>query len=138
MATNVQSGSDVSVTSLVGGIVNDAQELMKQQLALFKAEVKEDMRKTTEATVSLVIGLTATFIGSIVLCFALAHLLHWAFTYDAPHLLWVWYAVVGGAVTAVGVGLAYCAYQKFRSFNPLPDETAEALKENLEWKTKPR
>jgi hypothetical protein len=135
MATNVQSGSDVSVTSLVGGIVNDAQELMKQQLALFKAEVKEDMRKTTEATVSLVIGLTASFVGSIVLCFALAHLLHWAWP-DVS--LWVWYAVVGGVVTAVGLGLAYGAYQKFRSFNPLPDETAEALKENLEWKTKPR
>jgi len=135
MATQVQSGSDVSVTSLVSGIVTDAQELMKQQFALFKAEVKEDMRKTSEATTSLVIGLTATLVGTIVLCFGVAHLLH---------LQWpaadvgVWYAVVGGVVTAVGLGLAFAAYQKFRSFNPLPDKTAEALKENLEWKTKPR
>jgi len=135
MATNVQSGSDVSVTALVSGIVGDAQELMKQQFALFKAEVKEDMRKTTEATTSLVIGLTATLIGSIVLSFALAHLLHWAWPNVA---LWVWYAVVGGLVTAVGAGLSMAAYQKFRSFNPLPDKTAAALEENLEWKTKPR
>jgi uncharacterized membrane protein YbhN (UPF0104 family) len=135
MATNVQSGSDVSVTALVTGIVGDAQELMKQQFALFKAEVKEDVRKTGEATASLVIGLTATLVGSIVLCFAVAHLLHWAW----PDVnLWVWYAAVGGVVTAVGAGLAFAAYQKFRSFNPLPDETAQALKENLEWKTKPR
>jgi uncharacterized BrkB/YihY/UPF0761 family membrane protein len=135
MAANVQSGSDVSVTSLVGGIIHDAQELMKQQFALFKAEVKEDMRKTTEATASMVAGLTATVVGSIVLCFAVAHLLHWAW----PDVnLWVWYAAVGGVVTAVGAGLAFAAYQKFRSFNPLPDETAQALKENLEWKTKPR
>jgi hypothetical protein len=135
MATQVQSGSDISVTSLVSGIVGDAQELMKQQFALFKAEVKEDMRKTTEATTSLVIGLTATLVGSIVLSFAAAHLLSWA--WPAVHI-WVWYAVVGGVVTAVGAGLAFAAYQKFRSFNPLPDETAQALKENLEWKTKPR
>ena len=135
MATQVQSGSDVSVTSLVSGIVGDAQELIKQQMALFKAEVKEDMRKTSEATVSLVIGLTTTLVGSIVLCFAAGHLLSWA--WPSVHI-WVWYAVVGGVVTAVGVGLAYAAYQKFRSFNPLPDETAQALKENLEWKTKPR
>jgi len=135
MATNVQSGSDVSVTSLVSGIVNDAQELMKQQFALFKAEVKEDMRKTSEATTSLAVGLTATLVGTIVLCFAVAHLLRWAW----PNVdIWVWYAVVGGVVTAVGAGLAFAAYQKFRSFNPLPDETAQALKENLEWKTKPR
>jgi len=135
MATQVQSGSDVSVTSLVSGIVTDAQELMKQQFALFKAEVKEDMRKTSEATASLVIGLTATLVGSIVLSFAVAHLLSWA--WPEVHI-WVWYAVVGGVVTAVGAGLAFAAYQKFRSFNPLPDETAQALKENLEWKTKPR
>jgi len=135
MATNVQSGSDASVTSLVSGIVNDAQELMKQQFALFKAEVKEDMRKTSEATTSLVIGLTATLVGTIVLSFAAAHLLQWA--WPDVHI-WVWYAVVGGVVTAVGAGLAFAAYQKFRSFNPLPDETAQALKENLEWKTKPR
>jgi len=135
MATQVQSGSDASVTSLVSGIVGDAQELMKQQMALFKAEVKEDMRKTAEATASLVIGLTATLVGSIVLCFAVAHLLHLAW----PGVdIWVWYAAVGGVVTAVGAGLAFAAYQKFRSFNPLPDETAQALKENLEWKTKPR
>lgn len=135
MAANVQSGSDVSVTSLVGGIVNDAQELMKQQFALLKAEVREDMRKTTEASTALGVGVAATLLGGIVLCFAAAHLLHWAFpTVD----IWVWYAVVGGVVTAVGVGLSYVALQKFRSFNPLPDQTAEALKENLEWKTKPR
>jgi len=135
MATQVQSGSDVSVTSLVSGIVTDAQELMKQQFALFKAEVKEDMRKTSEATTSLIIGLTATLVGTIVLSFAAAHLLSWA--WPDVHI-WVWYAVVGGVVTAVGAGLAFAAYQKFRSFNPLPDETAQALKENLEWKTKPR
>jgi uncharacterized membrane protein YqjE len=135
MATQVQSGSDVSVTSLVSGIVSDAQELVKQQLALFKAEVREDMRKTGEATASLVVGLTTTLVGTIILCFAVAHLLSWA--WPSVHI-WVWYAVVGGVVTAVGAGLAYSAYQKFRSFNPLPDETAQALKENLEWKTKPR
>jgi H+/Cl- antiporter ClcA len=135
MATQVQSGSDISVTSLVGGIVHDAQELMKQQLTLFKAEVKEDLRKTTEASASLVTGLVTTLVGSIVLCFAVAHLLSWAFE-TVP--LWVWYAVVGGLVTAVGGALTYAAVQKFRSFNPLPDETVEALKENLEWKTKPR
>jgi len=136
MATNVQPGSDVSVTALVTGIVGDAQELLKQQLALFKAEVREDMRKTSEASVSLAIGLTATLLGSIVLLFAVSHLLFWAFDGRVP--LWGCYAMVGGVVTAVGVGLTFAAYQKFRSFNPLPDKTADALKENLEWKTKPR
>jgi len=135
MATQVQSGSDVSVTSLVSGIVTDAQELMKQQFALFQAEVKEDMRKTGEASTALGVGMAVTLVGSILLCFMLVHLLHWAFPNTQ---LWVWFAVVGGVVTAVGAGLVYAAIAKFRSFNPLPDKTVKALEENLEWKTTPR
>lgn len=135
MATQVQSETDVSLTSLVSGIVNDAQELMKQQMALFQAEVKEDMRKTSEAAVSLAAGAVVALVGAIVLCFALVYLLNWAFP-ETP--LWVWYAVVGGVVTGTGLGLVLVAWVKFRSFNPLPDKTAQALKENLEWKTTPR
>jgi len=135
MATNVHSDHDVSLTSLVTGIVNDVQELMKQQFALFQAELKEDMRKTAEASTALGVGMAVTLVGSILLCFTLVYLLSWAFP-TAP--LWVWFAVVGGVVTAVGAGLVYTAYVKFHSFNPLPDKTAQALKENLEWKTTPR
>jgi len=135
MPTQVQSETDVSLTSLVSGIVGDAQELMKQQLALFQAEVKEDLRKTSEAAASLGAGLAVTLVGSIVFCFALVHLLIWAFP-QAP--AWVWYAVVSGVVTGVGLGLVRVAWVKFHSFNPLPDKTAQALKENLEWKTTPR
>jgi len=135
MATDIHSGTDVSLTSLVGGIVNDTQELMKQQLALFQAEVKEDIRKTSEASTSLGLGLAISLIGSLLLCFMLVHLLAWAVP-DSP--LWVWFALVGGVVLGVGGAIAYAGWQKFRSFNPLPDKTAQALKENLEWKTTPR
>jgi len=135
MATHVQSDSDVSLTSLVNGIVNDAQELMKQQLALFQAEIKEDMRKTTEASSAMGAGAAVALVGSILLCFTLVHLLHWAFPDVA---LWVWFAVVGGTVTGLGGGLIWWAWVQFHSFNPLPDKTAQALKENLEWKTTPR
>jgi len=135
MATNVQSDHDVGLTSLVTGIVNDAQELMKQQFALFQAEVKEDMRKTAEASTALGVGAAVTLVGSILLCFMLVHLLHWAFPNTE---LWVWFAVVGGVVTVVGGALVFGAIAKFRSFNPLPDKTVKALEENLEWKTTPR
>lgn len=135
MATNVQSDSDVSLTSLVSGIVNDAQELMKQQFALFQAEVKEDMKKSVAASGALGVGMAVTLVGSILLCFTLVYLLIWAFPTTPA---WVWFAVVGGVVTGIGVGLLYGGYAKFQSFNPLPDKTAQALKENLEWKTTPR
>lgn len=130
MADNVHTTADGSMTSLVRGIVDDAQELMKQQFMLLKAEVQEDMRKTREAATSLVVGLTICFLGGILLCLMLVHLLDWLFPGNP---LWVWFAAVGGVVTALGVGFAVYAYQKFQSFNPLPDQTAKALQENVEW-----
>jgi uncharacterized membrane protein YqjE len=133
MATNLQTGSEPSLTSVVTGIIGDFQELIKQQLALFKAELKEDLRKTREASVSLVCGLALLSLGSVLLCFMAVHLLEWAFR---PHLeLWACYLIVGGVLAAVGGGLAYFAWTAFRSVTA--EQSVQSLEENLEWKTKP-
>lgn len=135
MIDNVQTTTDGTMTSLVRGIVDDAQDLIRQQFTLLKVEVQQDMRKTSEAATSLAVGLAVCLIGLILLSFMLVYLLHAAFL-DVP--LWVWFGVVGGGITAIGVGLAVIAIVKFRSFNPLPDETAKALEENLAWTMKPK
>lgn len=124
-----------SVTELVGGIVGDVQDLIKQQFALFKHEVREDIRKAKDATVSLVLGGAILAVGGILLCLMLVHLLHWA----APTLpLWSCYAIVGGGLTLIGgIGL-YVGYRQVKSVNPLPDETVAALKENVQWIAKPK
>lgn len=133
MATDVQESPGPSMTNLVTGIVNDAQELMKQQFALLKVEVQDDLRKTRDAATASLIALGTTLVGAVLLSLALVHLANWAFPEVA---LWVWYAVIGGMMAALGVGLGSQAYQQFRSFNPLPDESAAALQENLGWTNK--
>jgi hypothetical protein len=138
MANELQTGSadQSSVTGLVTGIINDAQELFKQQVALLKAEVREDLRKTREATLALGVGAGVAAVGGVMLCWALAYLLHWAT--DGRLSEWAAVAIVGGVLTLVGGVLLYLGKKKFDSFNPLPDETAQALKENVEWITKPK
>jgi len=62
------------------------------------------------------------------------HLLGWL----VPTMpLWVCYLIIGGAVSALGAVLTGVGWHQFHSFHPLTSETVEALKENLEWKTKP-
>ena len=121
------------MTGLVTGIINDAQELIKQQLALARHEIKEDFRKTKEAALSLALGGTIALLGGLLLGFMLVYLL--ALT-DLP--LWACYGIVGGLLAVVGGVLVYMGKKELDSFNPLPEESAQALKENVQWITKPK
>jgi hypothetical protein len=135
MSTNLQTGTEPGLSSLLAGVFDDIQELLKQQLKLFKAEINADMKRTAEAAVLMVAGGFVVLVGMALLCLMLVHLLNWIF----PHLpMWACYGVVGLGLALIGGGLALLGRSKFRSFNPLPDESLAALKENLEWTTKPR
>jgi hypothetical protein len=137
MATDVQTGSEQpsSVTGLVSGIIKDAEDLFKQQVALLKHEVREDLRKTRDATLALGAGVGVLVLGTIFLLTTIALLLAWAI----PSLpLWVGFGIVAAVLIIGGVVLLYAGKKKFDSFNPLPDETAEALKENVQWIAKPK
>jgi multisubunit Na+/H+ antiporter MnhB subunit len=137
MADDVHTSSESSVTNLVSGILNDAQELFKQQVVLLKHEVKDDLRKTRDAALVLVIGTGVVSLGGLLLCWGLVHLLSWAA--GEEHLpLWASFGIVGGILAIVGGIVCYLGKKKFDSFNPLPEETAEALKENVQWIMKPK
>jgi len=134
MATEVKSNPEVSTTSLISGIVNDAQELFKEQLELFKAEMKQDLKKTKEGMGMASLGAGLGFVGLLILGFAAAHLLRWLM----PAVdIWVWYAVVGAVFAAAGGALVYVVLTRVETAKPLSD-TAAGLEENVEWKTNPK
>jgi len=125
------SSTPGSVAPLVTGIVDDLQELIKQNLTLFKVEVREDFKKTKEAAAALGAGIGLAIVGALHLTLMLVFLLWWAFNPGLP--LWVCFAIVGGVFAGVGGALTFRGKKKLDSFNPLPDETAQALKENVQW-----
>jgi len=142
MATNLQAGPDTtretnsgpSVAALLTGIVNDAQELIKQQLALFKHEIRQDINRAKEIVLSMALAVPMLVLGGFLLGMMFVCLIH-----EVGGLPW-WgsFGVVGGTLFLIGVGLALVAYQRLETFKPVSDPTAEALKENLEWTTKPK
>jgi len=139
------NGADHGVGSLLRGIVNDAQDLFKAQIDLLKSELTTDMRKTREAVAVLAAGAVVTLIGGLMLCIMLVYLLHWMMmpgnhpNNDPASLpLWACFGLVGAVIAGGGAYLLYLGRRKLLSFNPLPDKTAEAIKETLEWKTNPK
>jgi uncharacterized membrane protein YqjE len=137
MADRLQTtptGSEPSMTGLLSGIVNDAQELIKQQLDLFKHELKDDMKRAQEALPSLGLGVVVAMAAVFLLGMTLANLLSWAI----PALpLWVAYAITTVVFGVVGGILLYFAKKNLESL-PMSRQAAEATKENVEWLTKPK
>jgi hypothetical protein len=134
MANDLRTGSQPSVTSLVTGIASDLQDLLAQQLALFKAEVESDLTRTKEAALVLAGGLGVAVVAGILLCLMLVFLLQWAT--ELP--LWACYGIIGCGLALVGGTLVYVGRKRFESFNPLPDQSVRALKENVQCLTNPK
>jgi uncharacterized membrane protein YqjE len=123
-----------SVTGLVTGIIGDAQTLFKQQVELVRHEIRNDFRKTRDAGLKFVAGVALATVGAILLTTMLVYLLC-AIWPQLP--LWGSYAIVGVCFTLVGATLLWWGKSEFESFNPLPDQSAQALQENLKWITNP-
>jgi len=139
MPNEVHPSQETTLTALVKGIVNDIGDLIKQQFQFARAEVKQDLRQTGEASRLLVAGVGMAFLSLLVLTLMLVHLLHWLTSppeADPAALpLWACHALVGLFILAVGGSLVYAGKKKFDAFNPLPDETVQTMKENLQWMT---
>ncbi len=135
MASDLHTGSEPSLTRLVTGIINDAQDLLKQQLALFKQEIKDEIRKTKEVALSVGAGIGILLVGAILWCLMLVHLLSWAI----PALpLWGSYGIIGLVFVLGGAALLYLGKRRMESFNPLPERSVRALKENVQWILNPK
>jgi uncharacterized membrane protein YqjE len=133
MATHVDTENGQGITSLVSGIINDGQELIKQQLHLFSVELKNDLRRTRDASIPLIIGGVVAAIGAFFLFVTVALWIPWQWP-DMP--TWAGFAIVTAIFLIVGAILVIMGKSRFDAFNPLPDKSLKGLEENVQWKTK--
>jgi hypothetical protein len=112
----------VSLGQLVGDVTRDLSTLMRQELALARAELKEEVSKSAKGAGAL--G-GAGFAGYMTVLF-LSIALWWALSHVVGHS-WsaLIVAVIWGIVAAV---LAAMGRRKFREVNPTPERTVDTLK----------
>ncbi len=120
---------DASIASLLGGIVGDAQELVRQEIALARQEIREEIGSAKDAGIKLAIAGAVLGIGGLLLVLMLAQgladLLNW------PN--WAGYGVVGLVLAIVGYILFSSAQKRMQQIKPVPEKTVETMKENVEW-----
>jgi len=120
---------DGSVSQLISGIVGDAQVLVRQEIALARHEISEELSNAKQAGIKLGIAGGVLAIGGLLLIFALAQgiadLLNWP--------TWAGYALVGVVLAIIGYFLLSAAQKQIKDVRPIPEQTVETLKENVEW-----
>jgi hypothetical protein len=127
----IDTHSEPSMASLVTGIVSDTQTLIKQEVALARHEVKDEIHKAVQAGASLGIGVGFVAIGGLLLLFMLAHLLNWALALDLSHF--AGFGIIGGLALVIGIGLLFYAKGRAGDIHVVPPQTAETMKETAQW-----
>jgi len=128
---------EASMTGLLRGIINDVGDLIRHEIRFARTEIKSDARAVLRAGVVLALGAGTAALGVILMTFMLVHLIHWlslpAGTAEPGIPLWGCYGIVAAVFLALGGLMAFLGVKRFQSVNPLPDETAKSVKENVEW-----
>jgi hypothetical protein len=129
MADRIPAEVSPGMASLLGGIVSDVQTLVRQEIALAKTEMMREWDKTKTAAGSLVAGAVTLAVGGLFLCLTVVAVLH-----EAAGLPW-WgsFLIVGGVCTAAGAALYFAGRAKAAQINIIPPQTAETLRENVQW-----
>lgn len=123
----------------VKGVIDDALELVRQQFVMLKAEMRSDLHKLVAGIIPLACAVAPALLGGLMACFALVRLIHWATLPAGQEVdpaaipLWACYAIVSAAFLLLGGLLFGIGYYRLKSVNPLPEQTAQALEENIKW-----
>jgi len=138
MANEVHTPQDqAGLAGLMRGIINDIGDLIRHEIRFARTEIRQDMRKSQQAAAVLALGAGAALLGAVFLALMLVFLLHWssspAGTDPGQIPLWGCFGIVSAVFLVVGSIVAYAGCKMFGAFNPLPDQTAQTVKENVGW-----
>lgn len=129
MANQASPNPDQSLASLIGGIINDAKDLMLHEFLMAKLEMQDELRKTKTAAISFAIGAGIAVVGGLLLILTCVHLLA-AFT-TLP--LWACYGTIGGVLLVIGLIFLSAGKQAAEQIDVVPQHTVETLKEHSQW-----
>jgi len=127
MSENHQNGSQPGVASMVGGVLEDAQKLFRQEIALAQREVAQAWDKGKTAAALLASALVVFTVGGVLVGIMLAKLLYLLL----PNHEWACFGIVGGLAALLGGALVYYGVHRVNEVHVSLPQTAETLREDV-------
>lgn len=118
-----------SIAQLIGGLVTDAEHVIRKELELAKVEIEDMGKRAASSAIAVATGGVVAGAGGLLLLFMLVHLI----TSVAGVDLWISYAMVGGAVSVIGGILLAKGIARIRNIDMVPRETIDALRKDAQW-----
>jgi uncharacterized membrane protein len=122
------NSKDDSIADVLKNAVRDAQDLVRGEIALARAEFREEVRRVGAGVAALAAAAVAALIAVVFLLTAAA----WGISTGLGWPSWAGFAVVGGVVTLVALVLAYVGRRRVSGERHMR-RTVDTLKENMEW-----
>lgn len=128
-ATTVnQASGDHRLSELFKQLGHDSTTLVKQEIALGKAEMRENMKAMGKDAAFLAMGGGVLLVGALVLTTFLVLLLG-----DALDNYWLAALIIGAIYALAGVGLLMKGKSNLQHEDIKPDQTIATLQEDKRW-----
>lgn len=132
--------SDTTPTNSIPGLLRDLRDettmLFRQEVALAKTELKENVSRLSSHAIQIAIGGFVAYAGIIVLLIGLGHLIGALLIragVDPDVATWLAPSVVGLVVALIGWFMLKHAKNAIAQDDLTPRQTIESLKTNKQW-----
>lgn len=122
------SGYDQSIADLLRNTFQDAQDLIRGEVALAKAELSQEVTRLRGGAVSLAVAAVAGLVALVFLLTAVA----WAIPAMTGWAIWTGFAIVGAVALLAAIVLAVIGRNRLTAERRMP-LTMETMKENMRW-----
>ena len=122
------AGPEPGLGDLFRQLAQDSATLVRQEVALAKAEIRDNVKSVARDGAKVAIGGFLALIGALVLTAFLVLLVG-----DALDEYWLGALIVGALFVIVGAVLAMGALKSLKRDTIAPEQTIQTLKEDKQW-----
>jgi uncharacterized membrane protein YqjE len=112
-----------SLSQLIVDLQSESSTLVRDEVALVRAEIDEKVSQALNGAISLLMGALVAFSALIILLIAISELL---VTFDIVR--WLAYLIVGGVVLIIGVIMLMMGKSRLSATNLTPQRTTQSLR----------